>query len=76
MTRARVKVLEQQLNSLLIKPDVCVNENFILPKYLHLWTIMFVDNTSTRGGEETQQELIPNISRCAREEREEGAQEQ
>ncbi len=36
MTRARAKLLEQQVNSLLIESNVCVNENFILPKSLHL----------------------------------------
>ena len=31
MTRARAKLLEQQVNSLLDENNVCVNENFILP---------------------------------------------
>ena len=51
ITRARAKLLEQQVNSLLIESDVCVDENFILPKSMHLCMIRFVDNTSI-GGEE------------------------
>ena len=51
MTRARAKLLEQQVNSLLIESDVCVDENFILPKSMHLCMIRFVDNTSI-GGED------------------------
>ena len=31
MTRARAKLLGQQVNSLLVEFDVCDNENFILP---------------------------------------------
>ena len=49
MTRARAKLLEQQVNSLLTEYDVCVNENFILPKSMHLCMIRFIDNTSIRG---------------------------
>ena len=74
MTRARAKLLEQQVNSLLIESNVCVNENFILPKSLHLCILRFINNTSIGGGEEELQQdehlLISNISKCAREERE------
>ena len=80
MTRARTKLLEQQVNSLLVEHDVCVNENFILPKSMHLFTIRFINNTSIGGGDELpqgeEQSLISNISKCAREEREAGAQGQ
>src|SRR5664279_6185541 len=79
MTRARAKLLEQQVNSLLVEYDVCVNKNFILPKSLHLCMIRVIDNTSIGGGEEVQQggePMIPNISKCSREEREAGAQGQ
>ena len=66
------------MNSLLVESDVCVNENFILPKSMHLCMIRFIDNTSIGGGQELQQGeeqlLISNISKCAREEREAGAQ--
>ena len=49
ITRSRAKLLEQQVNSLLTEYDVCVNENFILPKSMHLCMIRFVDNTSIGG---------------------------
>ena len=39
MTRACAKLLEQQVNSLLIECDVCDYENFILPKSMHLCMI-------------------------------------
>jgi hypothetical protein len=32
ITRARAKLLEQQVNLFLVEPDVFINENFILPK--------------------------------------------
>ena len=41
MTRARAKLLEQQVNSLLAQPDLCYDENFILPKSMPLCTIRF-----------------------------------
>ena len=52
MTRARAKLLEQQVNSLLVEYDICVNENFILPKSLHLCMIWVIDNTSIGGAME------------------------
>ena len=65
---------DYQVNSFLIEPDVLLNENFILPKSMHLCMIRFIDNTSiARGRGELQQEgqaLISNINKCAREERE------
>src|SRR4051812_29026673 len=39
ITRARAKLLEQQVNSLLNESDVYDNENFILPKSMHLCMI-------------------------------------
>ena len=41
MKRARAKQLEQQVNSLLAQPDLCYDENFILPKSMHLCMIRF-----------------------------------
>jgi hypothetical protein len=74
ITRARAKLLEQQVNSLLIEPNLLFNENFILPKSMHLYMIRFVDNTSVaRGGDESQQEEQDLMIKCAREEREAGA---
>jgi hypothetical protein len=46
ITRARAKLLEQQVNALLIEHDLLFNENFILPKSMHLCMIRFVDKTS------------------------------
>ena len=66
------------MNSLLIESDILIDENFILPKSMHLCMSGFVDNTSVARGEEgdlqhEEQALISNISKCAREERELGA---
>ena len=36
ITRARAKLLEQQVNSLLNEPGILIDENFILPKSLHI----------------------------------------
>ena len=72
MTRAREKLLGQQLNSFLC--DVHDYENFILPKSLYLSMIRYeVDASIAHGEGELQQEeeKISNI--CAREEREAGA---
>ena len=41
MTRARAKLLEQQVNSLLAQSDLCYDENFILPKSMYLCMIRF-----------------------------------
>ena len=38
-----------KVNSFLVGYDVCVNENFILPKSMHLCMIRFVDNTNANG---------------------------
>lgn len=66
------------MNSLLVESDICVNQNFILPKSLHICMIRFEGKASlARGDEELQQEellLMSNISKCTREEREAGAQ--
>ena len=52
MTRSRTKLIEQQVNSLLLDYDVFVCENFILPKSMHVCILRFIDNTNTNGGEE------------------------
>jgi hypothetical protein len=70
-TRARAKLLEQQVNSLLIEPDVLFNESFILPKSMHLCMIRFVDNTSiAQGGDASQRDEQDLMIKCARKERE------
>ena len=42
ITRARAKLLEQQVNLFLNEPDVFINENFILPKSLYVCMIRFM----------------------------------
>ena len=59
MTRSRAKLLEQQVNSLLLECDVFNHENFILPKSMHLCMIRFVDNTNAMG--EDHQDMEENI---------------
>jgi hypothetical protein len=71
ITRARARLLEQQVNSLLIEPDVLFNESFIQPKSMHLCMIRFVENTSiARGGDASQRDEQDLKMKCAREERE------
>jgi hypothetical protein len=72
MTKARAKLLGQQVNSLFTESDILIDEIFILPKSMHLCTIRFVDNTSIARGVEgklqrEEQALISNISKCTRE---------
>ena len=66
------------MNSLLVESDICVNENFILPKSLHVCMIRFEEKTSLSDEDEDlqQEECLPmsNISKCTREEREASAQ--
>ena len=61
MTRSRTKLLEQQVNSLLLEYDVFNYENFILPKSMHLCMIGFVDNTNAIGGR--HQDMEENIKK-------------
>ena len=56
MTRSRSKLIEQRLNSLLCDCDNFINENFILPKSMHLCMIRFVDNTSAMEGRSQDKE--------------------
>jgi hypothetical protein len=42
ITRARAKLLQQQVNSLLAESDIYCNENFILPKSLFICMIRFI----------------------------------
>ena len=72
MTRARAKLLEQQVNLFLAQTDICIDDNFILPKSMHVCMIRFEGMTSiARGGEG-----LMIIQGCAREEREAGAREE
>jgi hypothetical protein len=78
ITRARAKLLEQQVNLFLNEPNVLLNENFILPKSLSYCLIRYIGEECVARSEKPQQEehqkMIANI--CAREEREEGAIEE
>ena len=72
MTRARAKLLEQQVNLILAQPDVCYDESFILPKSLHLCMIRFEEAIGVARVEEEQLGM-EDTPGCAREEREAGA---
>ena len=56
MTRSRTKLIEQQVNSLLVGYDNIIDENFILPKSMHLCVLRFIDNTSVDGGDHQDME--------------------
>ena len=76
ITRARAKLLEQQVNLFLVEPDVFNNENFILPKSLHICVLRFMGEEGiARGGDELQckEQGVRIHGACAREEREAGA---
>ena len=76
ITRARAKLIEQQVNSLLIESDFVSNENQILPKSLYVCMIRFMgEKDNARGSEELQHEelAVLDIGAGAREEREDGA---
>jgi hypothetical protein len=49
ITQARAKLLQQQVNSLLIESDIYCNENFILPKSLFICMIRFIGEKGVRG---------------------------
>ena len=72
MTRARAKLLEQQVNLILAQPDVCYDESFILPKSLHLCMIRFEEAHDVARVEGKQLDM-EDKPKCAREEREAGA---
>ena len=68
ITRARAKLLEQQVNLLLNESGTLIDENFILPKSMHLCMIRFVGETSVaRGGVRLQEKPSMMIAKDARE---------
>jgi hypothetical protein len=75
ITRARAKLLQQQVNSLLAESDIYCNENFILPKFLLICMIRFIGEEGVRGSEEMQhmEHDVVIKQESAREEREAGA---
>ncbi|KAK1686551.1 hypothetical protein QYE76_047399 [Lolium multiflorum] len=71
ITRARAKLLKQQVNSLL--NDTLIDENFILPKSFHLCMIRYEEGASIARGGEEQLDMALDVKTfhgCAREERE------
>ena len=46
------------MNSLLCDYNNFINENFILPKSMHLCVLRFIDNTRVDGGEHQDMEEI------------------
>jgi hypothetical protein len=55
ITRARAKLLEQQVDLFLVEPDVfIINESFILPKSCCLCILRFEEEGIVQGGEELQ----------------------
>ena len=76
ITRARAKLLEQQVNSLLVETAIYFGENFILPKSLCLCVIRYLEDEGMARGSEEMQHMehgVMIVEACAREEREEGA---
>ena len=76
ITRARAKLLKQQVNSLL--NDTLIDVNFILPKSFDLCMIRYEDGASVARGEEKQLDMVLDVKIIhgrAREEREACAKE-
>jgi hypothetical protein len=77
ITKARVKLLKQQVNSLL--SDTLIDEKFILPKSIYLYMIRYEDGVSIAGREEKQVDMVldvKTIHRRTREERDACAKEE
>ena len=71
ITRARAKLLEQQVNLFLNEPGVLINENFILPKSLNYCMIRYLGEEGIAQSEELKEHGVLINEECAREEREE-----
>ena len=77
MTRARAKLLKQQVN--LFLNDTLIDENFILPKSFDLCMIRYEDGGSIARGGEEQLDMVLDVKTShgrAREEREACAREE
>ena len=79
ITRARAKLIEQQVNLLLKESDYFINENCLLPKSLYVCMIWFIgEDVLARGSKEVMQQgeqvLEQAQAKDAREEREAGIQ--
>ena len=57
ITRARAKLIEQQVNSLLIESDYFLNENGLLPKTLYICMIRFNGEEGIAQGRKEEQHL-------------------
>ena len=56
ITRARAKLIEQQVNSLLVDNAIYFNESFILPKSLCVCIVRYIGHEGmARGSKETLQ---------------------
>ena len=76
ITRARAKIIEQQVNPLLVEYAIYFNESFLLPKSLCVCILMCMGEEGiARGSEELQQEEhdVEYKQECAREKRQSGA---
>ena len=76
ITRARAKLLEQHVNSLLVENAISFDENFILPKSGCLCEIRYIEDGGMVRGSEKMQHMEQGVMinrACAREEREAGA---
>uniref|UniRef100_A0ACD5YJ17 Uncharacterized protein n=1 Tax=Avena sativa TaxID=4498 RepID=A0ACD5YJ17_AVESA len=77
ITRARAKLLEQQVNLFLHETDVLINENFIVPKSLCYCMLRYIGEEGVAQSEELNhmEHNMMITQGCAGEEREEGARE-
>jgi hypothetical protein len=50
ITRARAKLLQEQVNLFLVEPDVFINEKFILPKSWCVCIFRFEEEGIVQGG--------------------------
>jgi hypothetical protein len=77
ITRARAKLIEQQVNLLLIESDYFINENCLLPKSMCVCILRFMGEEGiARGSEELKQleQDVMIMHMDVREEREAGDQ--
>ena len=57
ITRAHAKLIEQQVNLLLIESDYFLNENCLLPKSLYICMIRFIGEEGIAQGRKEEQHL-------------------
>ena len=67
------------MNLILNESDVLIDENFILPKSLYLCMVRYIEDDGMARGSKEMQHMESSMminEACAREEREEGAQQE